>query len=200
MSAPDPIATSDIAAEAFLLAELDPIASFADDSSQASDARQFYTRAMGLSLAQADWSFARALVELPKATMSGGEVADDDLPHAYKLPSDMIALRRVYPDGAQFRADEKYIFADQSPRLRIRYTRRIQNENLLPDHFKTVPAVQLAILLSPRWVASRVKREDLQRRLIDAIEVAKVADRGTASSARSDGRDAQGWWADEVTR
>ena len=94
-----PIATSNIASQAFRFAELDAISSFADDTPQAQAAAEQYPEAIDLVLASYDWSFARVLVALPPiATLPAGTIADPDFAGLYQLPDDYLVLRRVYPD------------------------------------------------------------------------------------------------------
>jgi len=194
----NPIATSSIAAQAFILAELAPISSFADDTAQAQAAAQFYPSALGICLSFYDWSFARRFMRLQEIDLPIGMEADANLPYLYALPSGFIQLRAVTPDTVKFRRDEQFIRADQAGGLMVRVTIRIDKENQLPDAFQTAVAAQLAYLFSPRWVKSRTKRVELRDKIAEYLNLAKQADRLSASQARPDGRARMGDWASEA--
>lgn len=195
----DPIAASTIAAQAFRFMELGAISSFADDSEQASAAAEQYPNALDMALETYDWSFARHLVTLSPATLGEGEIADPDLPHAYALPADCLALRNIHlGDCFAWRIDGRLIRADRADGLTIRYTRRITRETDLPRLFQVVVSYQLAILLAPRFIGSRTKLNDLKADLQNAFDVATRADAHTASHARLDGLGPQPDWAREA--
>ena len=200
MTTSTPIANSNIAAQAFIMAELAPISSFADDTEQASSARLFYRPALSLCLADYDWSFARRLVNLAEVVLPTELGVDDDLPHTYLLPADFVELRSVVPPTLVFRRDENFLRAEQSGGLKIRYTRMIENEDTLPAAFRTAVSAQLALLFSPRWVKSRTKRQELQDNIETYLGRAKKNDKLSASNTRSDGQALQGDWVNEATR
>lgn len=178
---PDPIAASNIAAQAFRAMELAPISSFADTSAQASDAKEQYPVALAAALETCDWSFASFLATLPPAAApAAGFAADDDLPGLFKLPSDCVKLRQVRPEGARWRLDQTFLRCDQVDAVTIRYTRLITNEAQLPVSFQTAVAYHLAVLMAPRWVSSRTKRADLKK---DAEDFQKEAERNDAPMA-----------------
>jgi hypothetical protein len=149
-----------------------------------------------------DWSFARRLAVLPPAVPGDGFAADADLPHAYKLPGDCIALRLVTPKEARWRRDADYLRSDQEGGLTIRYTRTITDEAALPAAFQDMVALNLAVRLAPRWVASRTKRETLRQEWREAFEIARTTERTAASADRLDGRDiaTSADWATEATQ
>lgn len=182
-----PFATSTIVAQAFGMVELSPPSSFADDTPQALDAAQHYAQALDICLEMVDWSFASRMVALSTAALPEGVIADQDLPFTFRLPGDCIALREIKLQGVRFRLDETILRADQPGPLPIRYTRRITNEAALPASFRTLVAVQLAVLLSPRWLGVDAKRA----RLLDQMPVAQ------ATAARIDARSASATpWGD----
>lgn len=183
-----PIAASNIAAQAFRMAELAPLSSFLDASQQAEDARAHFTSAMGVCLEAADWSFASALVTLPQA-YSGNEAVDDALPYIYQLPPNCLLVREVRTSVgfARWRRDAAFLRADRPAPLVVRYTREIVDEARLPQTFQHAVSALMAALLAPRWVSSRTKTADLHVNATDAMGAAKRADQRQASSARYDG-------------
>ncbi|GGH36349.1 hypothetical protein SAMN05444007_108252 [Cribrihabitans marinus] len=197
MSAPQPIAASTIAAQAFRYMELAPIGSFADDSPQASAAREQYTLALKTVLEAHDWSFARRLAGL--AEKAETDTTDPDMIHLYALPADCVALRHVYAPCALWRQDGLEIRSELAEKLVVRYTALTQNEALLPASFQTAVSLALAVRLAPQYVSSRTKRSELKLDLQEAIAAAWNADRHSASHARLDGREMQPDWAQEAT-
>lgn len=198
-----PIAASNIAAQAFRAMELSPISAFDDDSQQAADASEQYTIALRSCLETCDWSFASKLTTLALATPPAtGFVADADLPGLYKLPGDCVLIREVRPRETRWRLDEDFLRADTDQPLTIRYTRLIETEAQLPASFQTAVAYRLAVLMAPRWVGSRSKRQDLRDEAQDVLKEAERNDARSASSERyDDGEPYRSFdWATEATR
>ncbi|MEX0306028.1 MAG: hypothetical protein AB3N12_01465 [Ruegeria sp.] len=195
---PIAIAASTIAQQAFREMEVAPIGSFADGSPQAAAASEQYPDALNAMLEAHDWSFASKIVQLPQ--ISGTEETDPDLIYRYKLPSDLVALRRVYPKGLKFRRDGNEIRCTQSGGLTVRYTWSITNEALLPSTFKRVVSLELAIRLAPQYVSSRTKRADLKNDLIAALDACWTSHKYDASHDRLDDLPEQSDWACEATR
>ncbi len=191
------IATSGIAVQAFRLLEMSPISSFGDDSEQASSAEEQYPEALRMCLEANDWSFASTLASLPAVDEDSG---DEDLPHVYTRPGDLVRLIDVKPASVLYRLDEDRLRADQAAPLRIRYTRLVTNEARLPGMFKTAVSYQLAALLAPRWTTSRNRADSLQAQADNWLGRAMKADRGSASSQRYDGRARQADWRGEAIR
>jgi len=179
--------------------ELSPISSFAEDSEQAVSADEAYPMARNTVLEAYDWAFARWLVDLPPlSVLPETTIADPEMPTTYEVPGDFVALRWVEP-CTKWRRDGVLIRADRTGNLMIRYTRVIKNEKLVPALVQTAMALQLANLLSPKFVGSRTKRADLQTDYATALREAKDNDVLSASAARwNDGAEA-GDWANEVT-
>lgn len=200
MTAPSPIATSGIVAEAFGILKMGAIASFADDTQQAADAARYYDRALGHCLGHSDWAFASRLVSLPPlSALPDGLAADADLPNSYQLPGDYVVLREVRPEDARWRVDDAGLLrADQVDGLIIRYTRRITNEALLPDAFATAVAYALALRMAPFW--GNGDRDEIRAGLRDALADASRADRGMASPERYDDEPVAGDWVNEALR
>ncbi len=190
----DPIATSSIAAQAFRLMELSPISSFADTSPQATDAAEQYPVALDMCLEAYDWSFARAMANLPPATPDATFATDSDMAYAFKLPGDLLALRKVGSDTLRWRREGVYLRADTAGPLDILYTRKVTNEALLPATFRDFVGYELAARLAPRWVATRTKREALKDDRDMAFALARDND-------RLSGGNAPDWidWASEAT-
>lgn len=199
----DPIAASNIAAQAFEAAELAPISSFADESSEAASAREHYETARNTVLESCDWSFASNLVFLPPARLPEQMIEDPDLPGLYKLPADCLIVREVRPADMSWRQEGRYVRAREIDGLTARCTRLITNEELLPASVKSAIAYRMAVLLAPRWVSSRTKRADLRQDAADALAVAQRNDARSASPAPYDkaqaGNTARDWLA-EVLR
>lgn len=195
-----PIAASNIAAQAFRMMELSPLSSFADGSPQARDAGEQYEPALRMSLEVYDWSFERVLVSLPEIAAGSDLVADADLPHSYQLPSDCVKLRLVQPKEAKWRLDGRVLRSDQAGGQLIRYTKLATNEAILPFTFQTAVSAQLAVLLAPKWVRTRSKREKLENYLERQIYKAKQEDGYSASSHRHDGDARHTDWVTEALR
>lgn len=176
-----PFATSNIVAQAFGMVELSPPSSFADDTPQASDAAAFYPQALDICLELVDWGFASRMVALSEVALPDGAILDPDLPYAFRLPGDCVALREIKIARAKYRLDEQVLRCDQAAPLPIRYTRRITNEAALPATFRTLVALQLAVYLAPRWLGVDSKREALTTNLTNARATAARADARTAS-------------------
>lgn len=194
------IANSGIAAQAFRFLEMQPISSFGDDSEEAAAAADQYPVAADACFARADWSFARKLALLPPVVPEEGDVADPDLPGLFLRPTDLVAVRQVWPQGVVWRLDADRLRADQAAALTIRYTARVRDETRLPGNFKTAVAAHLASLLAPRWTTSANRAQALldtsNVKLLQAIE----DDRGSASQRRYDGSPRQCDWSAEAVR
>ncbi|AUC52295.1 hypothetical protein CDO87_03420 [Sagittula sp. P11] len=207
MTTPLPITDSEIASQAFIELELRPLSSYGDDTEEAVLAAQRYPRALGMVLESYDWSFVRRLVRLPRVVSGSPETEPDaDLPYTFSLPAEFKTLRRVFPAGnpdwpIKWRRDGDHVRADAEDVQAI-ITRDIKREADLPDLVRHAVALQLAVLLAPKWVTTRTKRADMRQDLADALTVAKSADRTSASDARLDGLDeSTGWdWLSQVTR
>lgn len=193
-----PFATSNIVAQAFGMVELSPPSSFADDTPQASDAAAFYPQALDICLELVDWGFASRMVALSEAALPDGAIVDPDLPYAFRLPGDCVALREIKVARAKFRQDEKILRCDQPAPLPIRYTRRITNEAALPATFRTLVALQLAVYLAPRWLGVDSKREALNTNLTNARATAARADARTASPEAYGESGASDWVAEAL--
>lgn len=195
------IATSGIVAQAFRLMEMQPISSFGDTSEQAIAAAAEYLPALDSCLEEADWSFARQPTELPSVVEVSG---DADLPYVYARPSDLLVIRHVEPKCTVWRLDADRLRADQPAPLWLRYTARVTDESKLGAAFRIAVAYRLASLLAPRWTKSANRSETLREAADGYIEKALVADRGSASGRRWDGREdywgAGGDWATEAVR
>ncbi|MEO1024027.1 MAG: hypothetical protein AAFX07_00555 [Pseudomonadota bacterium] len=179
-----PIAASNIAAQAFRAIELSAPSSFQDDSPQAGDASEQYPVALRIVLELCDWSFASTLVSLaPASPPATGYVEDQNLPGLFRLPTECVRLREVQPTDVKFRIDaDRYIRADETTSLTVRYTKLITNEALLPSTFQTAVAYRLAMMMAPRWLRDRTKRQALKSDFNDMLDEAQRSDRRTASS------------------
>lgn len=176
-----PFATSTIVAQAFSLVELSAPSSFADDSDQARDAALHWPTALDLCLEAGDWSFASRMVALPEAALPPGVITDPDLPHAFRLPGDCVVFREIKRRGVRHRLDEDFLRADTPAPLPIRYTRRVTDEAAMPAGYRAQLALQLAVLLAPRWLGPDAKRERLVAQLDDLRARAARTDARTAS-------------------
>lgn len=195
------LATSTIVAQAFRFMEKGPISSFADTSTEASDAAEQYPIALGMCLEEEDWSFARKFDQLARvATLPVGTIADPDLPYAYKLPSDLVQFREVLSTPIKWRIDSDFFWCDTETPPIVRHTWMIDQESKLPSWFQTTVAYQLADKLAPVHVGARTKRQEIKDGLAAAMRKAKKSDAHTASQARWDGQAEEGDWATEVTR
>ena len=176
-------AAADIPAMAFQFLELAALSSFADDSPQAAAAKDLYPTALGLVLEHVDFGFASTLAKLAKAEPPEEEVDDPRLPHAFLYPDGFVKLRKVFPERARWREDDRFIRADQ-PGLVIRYTRLIDDERRMTYRARLAVALQLAVLMAPRYLTQRTKRADLVVQLDDAL-IKAAGDAAQGASAES---------------
>ena len=195
---PAPIAASTIAAQAFRFMELSPISSYDDDSEQARAASEQYDMAMGHCLEVMDWSFASVLANLPEAVLSPTDAIDPDLPYLYAMPGDLVRLHEVGEIGTKWRRDRQGIRADTPAPLQVRYTAKVTNEAILPATFQTAVALQLALLLAPRWLGTQSKISEIEARAARMLKLAMRQDSQMASSARYDGLADQPDWVTEA--
>lgn len=192
---PQPIATSTIVAQAITALEIGEVSSLADDTPEAQMAAEFYPEAMRLCLeaGRSEWSFAEHLVQLPElAALPADHLADPDLPHVFALPADLVVLREVI-DTCRWRRDSLGLRTDRAGPLRVRYTRVIGNEDRLPASFRTAVALQLAVLMAPRWLTTQSKRAQLQQDLGLALQNALRSDSRQASQRSYRAGDDWGW-------
>jgi hypothetical protein len=191
-----------IVAQAFRYMKLAPPSSFEDDSDKARDAEQMCPVAVRAVLEAGDWSFASRLVRLPQLqSLPALTIADDDLPFAYQLPGDFVAVREVADGCACFRIDDDYLLrADRTGPLKLRYTRMLENLDNRPANFRLAVSARLACYLAPIYGEAEATLQRLEQ-LADTMEKKALrADAVSASEQRYDGRDTGGMWADEVTR
>ncbi|RWR32520.1 hypothetical protein D2T31_00615 [Sinirhodobacter populi] len=191
-----------IVAQAFRYMQLAPPSSFEDDSDKARDAEQMYPVAVRAVLEAGDWSFASRTVQLSElVSLPDLTAEDDDLPWAYKVPGDFVAMRQVEDGEIRWRIDENGLLrADEPGPLKIRYTRYIENLDNRPANFRMAVAGRLACYLAPVHVEASTTIERLEQLAAQLEKQALRADAGSASAQRYDGRDVGGMWADEVTR
>lgn len=175
--------------------ELTPPSSLADNSEKANAANEQYEIALRICLEQEDFSFARCLVMLPEADVPDLVAVDTTLPYYFPLPSDMVKLRSVQDKDRKWRIDGSVVRSDVPGGLTILYTRLVTDEKNLPAMFQTAVSYQLAVLLAPRFVASRTKRADLVSDGANALRMAIQNDAVSASHARWDGQEDYGDWA-----
>ena len=194
------VSTSTIVDQAVSELELDPMRAFGDDSDLAVDIDAKYQGAVKFCLEAEDWSFASTIADLPRATPGDPPAEDPSLIYLYKLPDHCVKLREVLDLGFSWRADARFLLADQAGKRKIRYTRWIHNEEQMPDSFIDFVALRLAIKLAPRWLQSRAKRGDLYTMMKDAQADAKSADRVVSSGRRWDGGEMVSDWVSEALR
>lgn len=195
-----PDATSYIVSQAFRFAEITPPSSLSDGSDKARTASELYPAALGMILEREDWSFARRYTELPQSDVTATHKVETRFGYAYELPADFVHLRHVYADEHPWRKDGRYIFTSFNGTLPIRYTQTIEQEDLLPHTFRMAVATQLALLLSPEYVKSRTKRDQLADSLSGLVGQALEHDRATASQYAWDGDDLPSDWREEAVQ
>jgi hypothetical protein len=197
-----PVAASSIAAQAFAELALRPLSSYGDDTPEALEAASALLRARALVLGSYDWSFARRLV--PLAAMPDGlEAADPHLPYTFSLPAATQALRGVFlatdfQHAVRWRRDGALIRAAETPVVAL-VSVDLAREDLLPAAVQYAMALQMAVLMAPRYVTTRAKDADLQDKLRAALGQARSDDQVSASHHRLDGLD-PGYGDDWVAR
>lgn len=194
---PLPTAAATIPAQAFRNMGMDPIGSFADTTPEAAAAAEVYPTALKMVLEVAEWSFATRVVQLGEATPTDDYTVDDDFPYAYVLPADLVALREVLALNADWRIDMGFLRTNVGSPLKIRYTAWIEREDQLPAHVQNAIALQMAVLLAPRYVQARTKQADLITMASNALDDALRYDGRNASPKSMSGAAWVGNW-DEV--
>jgi len=194
-------ATSIIVSQAFRYLELSPPSSFGDDSEKARDTVEMFPIAMRSCLAASDWSFASNLVNLPpRNELPTGAADEQRLPYIFSLPGDFITMQDVGDGDVKFRIDAGNLLrADDPGPLRIRYTRLVTDEAILPADFQDAVALRLACYLGNRDIGTTSKLDRLEQLANMRLQLAERRDARSASSQRYDGReDDDGMWADWV--
>lgn len=188
---------STILPEAFRHLKIGPASSLADDSDEAVAARNAAQGAVDYVLEACDWAFASTLADLPEAV---GLIADENLPHTYRLPDDCVRLRAVGDGGVAWRHDADAMRADAAAPLRVRYTRRPEDLRAAPQRFRDAVALRLAWSLSGQYGQTDEAKRLLSRDLDDMLASAKMADNPASSPRRYDGSDARPDWVVEAMR
>ncbi len=196
------IATSQIVQQAFRFMEKRPVASFGDDSEEATYAAEQYDVALAMCLEVADWSFASTVAGLPPRADPVLAALDPAYPGLYELPADHLVLRDVWDGTLAWRVDGLVLrtTAASTERLAIRYTRRITNETELPATFQTAVALQLAVLLAPIYVEVSSKQDRLAASLEQALERCGRTDARAGSSPSGWAGPLSGDWAAGAVR
>ena len=180
--------------------EQSPISSLGDESDEAQAAADQYPTSRQSVLQMHDWTAASELKKLPMVALGLTELADTDLPYAYNVPSDFLRLQAVIPDNVKFRLDRKYLRADQSGGLTIRYTVDLTAETEIPPLLRTAISYRLAADLAPQFTTSANRAARLQTEFEAAVKVAMRADARGASPKRHDGLMDEGDWVGWATR
>jgi hypothetical protein len=133
--------------------------------------RRFYPSARDAVLQAYPWNEAAeraALAALPPPPFEWSA--------AYRLPDDCLALRDLYDDPAALHAVEgRNVLCNLSAPLRIRYTKRIEAEDMRPLLFVAV-AARLAADMAPSLMESATGAAALEAKAKDALMEAKRAD------------------------
>jgi hypothetical protein len=186
------IATSGIVQQAFRLMEMSPPSSLGDGSEAAQAAAEQYPVALEIGLEHCDWSFASKPADLAAVDEASG---DPNLPNVYARPTDLLHIREVWPQDANWRIDADRIRSDCAAPFHVRYTARVSDEDRMPAIFRTAVAYQLASLLAPRWTTSINRAGELGKAAAVWLRRAARADGRSASGHRADGLARQGDWA-----
>ena len=185
------IATSNIVALAFAELKMAPPAGFAEDTDQATDAALFYAQALDEVHEGTDWTSASTLADLPP--LAAGFLPDVELPHAFAIPPNCLALRAVGDDFTRWRVDGTILRVDAPDNLgatgtiRIRYSVRPENEAKIPATIRQVIALRMALLMLPRWGNSD-DTEKVSRKFEQALLLARRTNSRLASAETWDGR------------
>lgn len=191
------VAIGSVLRQAFHALKLPVPSSIEDGSSAAASARDLYPEARDTVLGDYDWSCARGRFVL--ATLADASAAPRRMPHAFAIPEAVLTIHDVMrPDEGPvlWLREGATLYSDASA-LVMRATVRMTNELAMSAHLRTAIALQLAVMMQPGFVASRVERADLERQLEVSLERARKQDRhsGSTTSWRSGET-----WAGEVTQ
>jgi hypothetical protein len=176
------LSTSNIVALAFNDLRLARVAGLSEDTDLGADVALAYRQARDEVGTLTDWSWSSWQADLPAVApaVDGAPVADATLPMLFHVPPDSLALRAVGDATTRWQLEGVWLRADAPAPLRVRYSRRIENEEQIPAPAKAVIALRIAQMLLPRWGNT----ED-RRRVDDAFEVALTLARRTDARAAS---------------
>lgn len=196
---PSAPATSSVGSMIFQQLELEDFTSFAEGTQEVADVALIYPEALKIVLGYAGWTFANRWVQIAETEIDDGQWSNPEMPFVYLVPVDCVKVREVYGLNVQWSRDDKYLRANQGGTIEIRYTKLIQNENLLPAEVKFSVALQAAFMLAPKYKVPRTKRNDLKENLNDVLAEAKRLDK-QASAEQHDGQRFEGFWDVEAQR
>lgn len=188
-----PKAAAAIVDQAFILMEKSPPSSFGDDTPEAEDASRHYPEALSTCLEACDWSFASRVVDLPEAELPALLAPDRDLPFIYSLPADCVKVREVGDRHTRWRVDEIWLRTSDRGPIRLRYTRRIENEKHTSARFRVALATELASRLAPRWLGTASKVEGLVNLAELRLKKAMAEDRVAGSQQTWHGGSSDLW-------
>ena len=199
------LATSTIIGQAMRFMRLAPVARHDPEAEVLAALHDAYHQSLMECLEASDWSFASTLAVLPSAQLTLDQASDDDLPHIYHLPGDLLTIRRVGTEATRWRCDAGVMRANQPAPLIIRYTARIAVEAALPSTFKAAVALQIASLLGARWAGATIAADDIALQAVMTLKQAMREDSRHAAlepaQAGSDlGYGGSDDWAHEATR
>jgi hypothetical protein len=182
LAVPLNIATSNIVALAFGELRVERPAGFSDGTRLGQETAVFYAQARDEVLEQTDWPWASWQADLPAVVAgSGGRPTfDPALPYLFAIPPNCLALRAVGDSFTRWQVEGVWLRSNAPAPLRVRYTRRIENEEQIPASARSVMALRLARLLLPSWGDT----ED-RRRVDDAFEAALATARRAAARTAS---------------
>lgn len=147
---------------------------------------KFYDSAVGQTLKDFDWNFARAYRQLPP-TLSGKSL-NPDYEYEYDYPNDCLAARAIHPfkedisfEIATNANGEKVINANVTTPL-LKYTRRVKDETKFTEEFTLPLSLFLAWLSCPGITGGTKKQASIMR------SYEYLIDNGLASNA-SEGSD-----------
>ncbi len=182
---PVDLATSAIIGQALRFMRQAPIARIDPSAEILPALSDAYARSMDHCLEASDWSFASTFAVLASAALPEGAVGDDTMPHAFHLPGDLIAIRRVGSPATRWRSDAAMLLADTPAPLTIRYTARVTTEAALPATYQTAIALMIASQLGARWAGATIAADDLAQKAMMTLKQAMREDSRMASPARA---------------
>ena len=130
----------DIASNALLLIGDEPINSFSDPGAGAKAAANLYPITKEMALSYHPWSFALKEQYLSRLTQQPDSLTN--YKYAYQIPTDMIRLWLLMPDGIDYEMVGQFIYSNEE-KLLARYVYDVP-ESLLPPHFVKALEYKLA--------------------------------------------------------
>lgn len=153
-----------------------------EQTAEAAQAKLWYDEARRTTLAEHDWGFARKR----QALALSSEAPPDEWSFKYKVPTDMVAARRVEnpvgssaddpPFEIESGADDTQVILTDVDEAVLVYTRDVQATDLFTPHFTLALSYLWAHLLAAPTTGKRDKKADMMQFYLGTLERAGARD------------------------